>query len=125
MPYLSTVAAFGFADFNPPTLLPLYRQLGCRGCQFYRNPENPPAPAEARRIAEDAGLPIDSVHRLFGQDLDPSTPNHPARPPPPPMPPSSAATSSAPCTSTTTTAGATPTSSPAEAPSRGTLRRTH
>ncbi len=73
MPYLSTVAAFGFPDFNPPTLLPLYRMLGCRGCQFYRNPKNPPVLAEARRIAEDAGLPVDSIHGLFGPDLDPSS----------------------------------------------------
>lgn len=75
MPYLSTVAAFGFADFNPPTLLPIYRDLGCRACQFYRNTDNPPAAKDARVIAEDAGLPIDSIHGVFGQDLDPSSPD--------------------------------------------------
>lgn len=74
MAYLATIAPFGFADFNPPTLLPVYRQLGCVRSQFYRNPANPPRLAEARRIAEDAGLPFDSIHGVFGPEHDPSSP---------------------------------------------------
>ena len=73
MARLSTIAAFGFEDFHPPTLLKLYRQLGCRTCQFYRNPANPPVPHEARKAAEDAGLPIDSIHGVFGPEHDPSS----------------------------------------------------
>lgn len=79
MAQLATIAAFGFADFDPPSLLKLYRQFGCRTCQFYRNPMNPPTPSEARQIAEDAGLPIDSIHGLFGPELDPSSPDESVR----------------------------------------------
>lgn len=79
MAYLSTIAAFGFGDFNPPTLLPLYRKLGCLAGQFYRNPNNAPPPAQARRIAEDAGLPFDSMHGLFGPGYDPSSPDEAVR----------------------------------------------
>ncbi|MCC7192239.1 MAG: sugar phosphate isomerase/epimerase [Phycisphaeraceae bacterium] len=75
MTKLATVAAFGFPDFNPPTLLPLYRRMGCRTSQFYRNTRNPPAVADARRMAEDAGLPIDSIHGVFGPEYDPSCPD--------------------------------------------------
>ena len=72
MPYLSVIAPFGFTDFNPITLLPLYRRLGCRRCQFYRNMENPPDWSEAKRIVEDAGMPFDSIHGVFGPEYDPS-----------------------------------------------------
>jgi len=75
MAYLSTVAPFGFKDFHPPTLLPVYRELGCRACQWYRDPQNAPQPVEARRVVEDAGLVFDSVHGLFGPSFDPSSPD--------------------------------------------------
>ena len=73
MAYLATIAAFGFADFNPPTLLKLYRRLGCRTCQFYRNVDNPPDPRDARKLAEDLDMPFDSIHGLFGPEQDPSS----------------------------------------------------
>lgn len=79
MARLATIAAFGFADFNPPTLLPLYRRLGCMAGQFYRNTADPPEPNEARRIMADAGVPCDSIHGLFGAELDPSSPDDPTR----------------------------------------------
>lgn len=79
MATLATVAPFGFADFNPPTLLPLYRSLGCRRSQFYRCPSNPPVWSQAKRICADAGLPIDSMHGLFGVGYDPSSPDESQR----------------------------------------------
>lgn len=79
MPKLATIAAFGFPDFNPVTLLRLYRRMGCQSCQFYRNPKNPPAAADARRIAQDSGLPIDSIHGVFGPEFDPSSPQEECR----------------------------------------------
>lgn len=79
MAYLATVAAFGFDDTNPCSLLPVYRSLGCRASQFYRNVNNPPKPSEARRIAEDAGVPFDSVHGIFGIMQDPSCPDETIR----------------------------------------------
>ena len=79
MPRLSTIAAFGFADFHPPAQLRFYRRFGCRSCQFYRNEADPPDPASARKIAEDCGLPIDSVHGVFGPTRDPSSPDEAMR----------------------------------------------
>lgn len=79
MPRLATVAAFGFPAFNPPTLLPIYRRLGCLTGQFYRNTRNPPTAADARRIAGDAGVPFDSIHGVFGTDYDPSCPDEKVR----------------------------------------------
>ncbi len=75
MARLSTVAAFGFDDFDPPVILDLYRQLGCVSCQFYRNPANPPTARQARAVTRDAGVPIDSIHGLFGPEYDPSSPD--------------------------------------------------
>jgi sugar phosphate isomerase/epimerase len=79
MAQLATIAAFGFPDFNPPTLLSLYRRLGCRSCQFYRNIHNPPQPTDARKIVEDLGMPFDSVHGVFGPEYDPSSPDESIR----------------------------------------------
>lgn len=79
MAYLSTIAPFGFGDFNPPTLLEAYRRLGCRACQFYRNTANPPDPREARKLVEGLGLPFDSIHGLFGPEHDPSCPDDAVR----------------------------------------------
>ncbi len=79
MAYLATIVPFGFEDFFLPTWLPVLRQLGCVSCQFARNEENPPKPAEAVKIANDAGLPFDSIHGVFGQEYDPSNPDQTIR----------------------------------------------
>jgi sugar phosphate isomerase/epimerase len=75
MAHLATVAAFGFPDFDPPIILDLYKRLGCVSCQFYRNEANPPQVRDVVRIASDVGLPIDSIHGVFGQQYDPSSPD--------------------------------------------------
>ena len=75
MATLSTTAAFGFDDFDPPVTLALFKQLGCQTSQFYRNESNPPEVAGAIRIADDAGLPFDSIHGVFGNRYDPSSPD--------------------------------------------------
>ena len=72
MARLATVAAFGFPDFNPPTLLATYRRLGCVALQFYRNVKSPPTVREALDIASDVGLVFDSIHGVFGHEFDPS-----------------------------------------------------
>ncbi len=79
MASLSTTAAFGFSDFDPPRTLSLYRQLGCTSCQFYRNEANPPTVDDTIRITQDAGLPIDSIHGVFGPSYDPSCPEEQVR----------------------------------------------
>lgn len=75
MAMLATVATFGFADFDPPEILQLYHRLGCRVAQFYRNESNPPDEADVIRICEDAGVPLDSIHGVFGGAHDPSSPD--------------------------------------------------
>lgn len=74
MPSLATVASYGFADIPTAAMLRVFRELGCRTCQYYRNEQNPPVAAEARRLAESEGLPIDSIHGVFGPNYDPSSP---------------------------------------------------
>ncbi len=79
MARLSTVAAFGFDDFDPPRTLSLYRRLGCTSCQFYRNESNPPTVDHAVAVTRDVGLPIDSIHGVFGPSYDPSHPDEQVR----------------------------------------------
>jgi sugar phosphate isomerase/epimerase len=79
MARLATVAAFGFTDFNPPTLLSIYKRLGCTSLQFYRNVKNPPTVAEALAVARDLGMPFDSIHGVFGPQHDPSSTDEPTR----------------------------------------------
>ncbi len=79
MPQLTTTAAFGFSDFHPPTILSLYRALGCVCCQFYRNEDNPPTVTQAIDVTQEAGLPIDSIHGVFGERYDPASPDESVR----------------------------------------------
>ena len=73
MARLATVAAFGFPDFNPPTLLAVYQRLGCTTLQFYRNVKNPPTQQEAMDVARSLGMSFDSIHGVFGPEHDPSS----------------------------------------------------
>lgn len=71
---LSTTAPFGF-EIEPGRFLAAFAALGCRSCQFFRNREAPPSVAEALRVVAGAGMVFDSVHGVFGPDLDPSSPD--------------------------------------------------
>lgn len=71
---LSTTVPFGF-DFDTPSFLAAYRELGCTTAQFYRNPNLPPTTSDALRTIEAAGMRFDSIHGLFGADIDPSSPD--------------------------------------------------
>ncbi len=75
MAILATTAAFGF-DADPVRLLTAYRALGCTACQYYRNRERAPAVSVVQQAVKAAGVPLDSTHGLFGEDLDPSSPDH-------------------------------------------------
>ncbi|MCC6579151.1 MAG: sugar phosphate isomerase/epimerase [Phycisphaeraceae bacterium] len=79
MPYLATIASFGFGDFQPFSLLNLYRKLGCVACQYYRNEQQPADVAEALRVVGDLGLRFDSIHGVFGPAHDPSSPDESVR----------------------------------------------
>lgn len=74
MRVLSTTVPYGF-DFDTARFLAAARALGCVSGQFYRNPERPPTVAEALRVIERAGMRFDSMHGLFGHDIDPSSPD--------------------------------------------------
>jgi len=79
MPRQATIASFGYPPLNPALLLPIYRAAGCLRCQVSRNPDAPFRPSQAITACGDAGVEIDSLHGLFGLDLDPSCPDEPAR----------------------------------------------
>ena len=70
---LSTVAPFGF-DFDTERFLRTYGDFGCHAAQFYRNLSRPTSLDEAAALCEGAGCPIDSMHGVFGHDIDPSSP---------------------------------------------------
>jgi len=76
---LGTVLPIGFADFQPGELLACYRQLGCRVVQVYRSPDSAVSPERIRAVVEQGGLTCDSLHGLYGEDVDPSAPEEPAR----------------------------------------------
>lgn len=71
---LSTTAPFGF-EFDVGRYLETARTLGCRWAEFYRNPERAPTAFEALLVADSAGVHFDSVHGIFGRDIDPSSPD--------------------------------------------------
>jgi len=70
---LGTIAAFGFDDFHPPEVLGLYKRAGCELVQAYRNTNKNVSPGEIISLCSDLGLRIDSLHAVFGDELDPSS----------------------------------------------------
>lgn len=70
---LGTIGPFGFDDFHPPEILGLYAGAGCQVVQAYRNRNRSVAAAEIRKVCDDVGMKIDSLHGHFGDDLDPSS----------------------------------------------------
>jgi len=73
MMQLGTIGPFGFDDFNPPEILGLYAAAGCKVVQAYRNRAKNIPVADIRRVCDDVGMTIDSLHGHFGDDLDPSS----------------------------------------------------
>ncbi|MBL4700212.1 MAG: sugar phosphate isomerase/epimerase [Phycisphaeraceae bacterium] len=73
MAYLATIASFGFSDFDPPSLLAVYKDLGCVALQYYRNEANPPKLEEVLRVGDDLCMRYDSIHGAFGSNYDPSS----------------------------------------------------
>lgn len=68
------MATFGFGA-DTARLLSAFHALGCTTCQFYREDNVRVPPADAQRLAEAAGLRFDSIHGLFGEHIDPSSPD--------------------------------------------------
>lgn len=69
---LGTTGAFGFEEFHPPEVLGHYARAGCRVVQVYRNRLRHITPADITTVMADLPMRIDSLHGVFGDDLDPS-----------------------------------------------------
>lgn len=85
-PTLGTVAPVGFDDFASPDWLECMKTLGCTTAQIYRNRHGNLSgrdePVTARQMQDylaAAQLPCDSLHGLYGNDIDPSSPNEAVR----------------------------------------------
>lgn len=70
---LGTIAPVGFADFPPETYLACFRRLGCTAVQAYRNEQAGITVEQIRDAVAIGQMPCDSLHGLFGPDLDPSS----------------------------------------------------
>src|SRR5437764_4497618 len=70
---LGTTGAFGFEDFHPPAVLGHYARAGCEVVQVYRNRQRQITPRDILSVVSALPLRIDSMHGVFGDDLDPSS----------------------------------------------------
>jgi len=76
---LGTVAAIGFNDFAPAPWLECFRQLGCKVVQAYRNQDARVSIQQMRDAIAAGQMPCDSLHGVFGEQFDPSSPLESAR----------------------------------------------
>lgn len=76
---LGTTGAFGFEDFHPPEVLGHYSRAGCKVVQVYRNRQREFTPKDIVSVVNSVPLRIDSLHGVFGDDLDPSSEDEAAR----------------------------------------------
>jgi sugar phosphate isomerase/epimerase len=76
---LGTVAAIGFAEFEPEQWLACFRALGCTVVQAYRNQTLKVSLAQMREAIASGGMPCDSLHGVFGEEFDPSAPDETVR----------------------------------------------
>ncbi len=74
MARLATIAPFNF-EFDTARFLRAYRSAGCSHAQFYRNDKIEIDPEEALEIVRGAEMVFDSIHGLFAESLDPSSPD--------------------------------------------------
>lgn len=76
---LGTVAPIGFDDFPPRRWLARFRALGCTVVQAYRNQQAGVTVEQMRAALADGEMPCDSLHGVFGEQYDPSSPDDDAR----------------------------------------------
>ena len=74
MAELAVITPFGFS-FEVSRFLSAWGELGCTKAQFYRNEQKPPTVADALAAAARSGFTFDSIHGVFGEHLDPSSPD--------------------------------------------------
>ena len=83
---LGTVAPVGFEDFADPQWLECMKEMGCTTVQMYRsragNDLGHRGEITVRQMQEyvwQSGLMCDSLHGLYGNDIDPSNPDESLR----------------------------------------------
>lgn len=83
---LGTVAPVGFDDFASPKWAECMRKLGCTTAQVYRNRHGndskhsgPVTLEQIREYLDMAQLGCDSIHGVYGNDVDVSSPDEPTR----------------------------------------------
>ena len=76
---LGTVAAIGFEQFPPAEWLGCFRELGCRVVQAYRNHKINVSVEEMLDAIAAGEMPCDSLHGVYGEAHDPSSPDEDAR----------------------------------------------
>jgi sugar phosphate isomerase/epimerase len=76
---LATIAPMGFGEFDDPAWLQAMGRIGCTSCQAYRNPAAGLDVRQMRNHLQAGALPCDSLHGLFGLELDPSSPDEDMR----------------------------------------------
>ena len=76
---LGTVAPIGFDEFPPGPWLGCMRELGCTTAQVYRNPNAAVSRQDVLDAIAAGGLPCDSLHGIYGEQFDPSSPLESAR----------------------------------------------
>ncbi len=72
--HLGTIAPVGFDDIPPEQYLDCLRRLGCTTVQVYRNHEAGVSIRQMLDVVAAGGMPCDSLHGVFGEQFDPSSP---------------------------------------------------
>lgn len=74
-----TTGAFGFDDFPQPEVVGLYAAAGFEVVQAYRNPAKRLSARDILATLADLPVRVDSLHGIFGDDIDPSSEEESAR----------------------------------------------
>jgi len=76
---LGSVAPVGFDDFASAEWLGIFRSLGCSTVQVYRNAKANVTIEQMKDYIAAGEMPCDSIHGMFGEHIDPSSPDETAR----------------------------------------------
>jgi len=76
---LGSVAPVGFDDFASAEWLGIFRSLGCSTVQVYRNAKANVTIEQMKDYIAAGEMPCDSIHGVFGEQFDPSSPDETAR----------------------------------------------
>ncbi len=77
--HLGTIAPVGFDDIPPEQYLECLRRLGCTTVQVYRNQQAQVSVRQMLDVVAAGQMQCDSLHGVFGEQFDPSSPLEQAR----------------------------------------------